>query len=54
MAATQEPAQGRMSATHERHLRALLAELGYSEADIERLATAGLVAVEPERHKRRG
>ena len=36
------------------HTRALLAELGYFETDIERLAAAGVVAVEPGRRGREG
>src|SRR5471030_140605 len=36
------------------HTRALLAELGYSELDIERLAAAGVLAVEPGRRGRKG
>jgi len=36
MDARQEPAHGRMCATHERRQRALPAELGYSETDITR------------------
>jgi crotonobetainyl-CoA:carnitine CoA-transferase CaiB-like acyl-CoA transferase len=36
------------------HTRALLAELGYCESDIERLAAAGVLAVAPGRRGRKG